>query len=150
MAIMVITGIIANTTIMGAGIATSTAIIGKDTDIRAINTDKDTDTDIILDTSMDIHMTYMVINVLIMLTEVIINTIMKATRVDSAKATMMGTKAMIKIPNVLTNTVKNHMEAQQGVMRILKAFSVAMKMDLGRVIAPVKNNYDKYITHSIN
>ena len=131
MAIMVITGIIANTTIMGAGIATITGIISKDTDISAINTDKDTDTDIILDTSM-------VINATIVVTEVMINTIMKATRVDSAKATMMGTKAMIKIPNVLTNTVKNHMEAQQGVMRILKVFSVAMKMDLGRVIAPVK------------
>ena len=56
----------------------------------------DISTDIILDTSM-VHMAYMVINVLIMLTEAIINTIIKAIRLDLAKATMMGTKAIINI-----------------------------------------------------
>jgi len=49
----------------------------------------------------------MAINVLIMLIEVIINTIMKATREDFAKVTMMGIKAVIKIPNALINIVIN-------------------------------------------
>ena len=147
MAIMAITGIIANETMRGAGIAESTGIIFKNKGINVINTGKGTD--IIMDTTMDIHASIgimdMIFNATIVATKIGINTIIKAIRTALAKASLMGIKAMIKIPNALTNIVKDLMKAQQRVLRIIKAFSVAMKMDLGRVIAHVKKNYDKYI-----
>ncbi len=148
MAIMAITGIIANETIRGTGITENTGIIVKNKDINATNTG--TDTDIIMDTTMDIHASTgimdMIFNATIVATKIVINTIIKAIRTALAKATMMGIKAIRKIPNALTNIVKDRMKAQQRVLRIIKAFSVAMKMDLRRVLSPVKKNYDKYIS----
>ena len=69
----------------------------------------DISTDIILDTSM-VHIAYMVINVLIMLTEEIINIIIKAIRLDLAKATMMDTKAkpffdIFRLPAVYVTSI---------------------------------------------
>ena len=101
-AVMAIIDMVADT-VMAISIAILDAITGK----SATTPGKNMGTDTILVISMTIQAIIEDTSIVI---EVVINTIITAISVDSTGATMMGTRAMIKILNTLTSIATKTMK----------------------------------------